>query len=765
MTGSLAHIDSQLDLATALERLCDLEKVIDTTESLTQTGHYEWSWDEECLKSCSIEYARIFGMTVPQVMDSQSCWDDFLKRIHPDDVEYYSQAVDGMSDTGLIDIRFRIQLEDNTIKHLREVGIVAKDLGKVGKCSFGILQDITEQVKRKRSLVYRDELAQQAEAITDIGHYIFDELSERYTYISEGFARINDSTVEAYMAKVNCLEDDLSDIHPDDRERVQAEYDRYLNTAGECAIEYRVIRSNGQIRWIGELNKARQVKDGKVSQTLGVIQDITVRVNREQALRFNAFIVSEVEEIADIGYFLFDEKMDRNIFISPGQARIVGLDIDTYCEKIVTKSDYIGLVYEEDQALVRESCEQDLNKQPEWKIEYRLLKPNGDLCWILEIGKAFKWGASGVEQSIGLVRDITNQKKIEQELLFKDTLANQAEAITDIGRFVYDELEEQYLFVSPGLGRILGVDEADLVLSSTTAGWDLGRVYEDDREYVKEAYANFFINKDTWQVEYRIVHADGKVRWVKEMGKAFLTNGGIVEQTVGVIQDITEKKNTEKALLQSRDTLEQQVLERTQELSNTVKQLEEQIEERKKVETELEFLANHDALTGLPSLRLCKDRLERLLAAARRSTQIIAVMFLDLDGFKKVNDTLGHEGGDQVLIATAKRIQREMREIDTIARIGGDEFIIIQSDLSKISDVKKIAANIIKKVSQPVLIDQNEVVVSASIGIALYPEDGATSEELMHAADKAMYEVKRSGKNNFGFANTNEPKQLYLTID
>jgi diguanylate cyclase (GGDEF)-like protein len=133
-------------------------------------------------------------------------------------------------------------------------------------------------------------------------------------------------------------------------------------------------------------------------------------------------------------------------------------------------------------------------------------------------------------------------------------------------------------------------------------------------------------------------------------------------------------------------------------------------------------------------------------------------MFLDLDGFKKVNDTLGHESGDQVLIATAKRIQQEMRETDTIARIGGDEFIIIQSDLSKIRDVKTIATNIIKKVSQPVLIDQNEVVVSASIGIALYPGDGATSDELMRAADKAMYEVKRSGKNSFGFANMNEPK-------
>ncbi len=138
---------------------------------------------------------------------------------------------------------------------------------------------------------------------------------------------------------------------------------------------------------------------------------------------------------------------------------------------------------------------------------------------------------------------------------YKVTLANQAEAITDVGHFFYDEVIEQYLFVSPGLARILGVDEDDLILSSATRHMDLARVHEQDRQYVKKVYDHFFINKDTWQVEYRIVHAGGEVRWLKEMGKAFETNGEIVQKTVGVIQDITEKKNIEQALLQSLKAL------------------------------------------------------------------------------------------------------------------------------------------------------------------------------------------------------------------
>lgn len=758
MTTSRTHKNDQIDLDAELSRLRDLERLIDSTEALAKIGHYEWDWERNCLASCSEEYARILGKTIPQVMEAEKSWQSTLKGIHPDDVESYIQAVDAMSDTGSFDIKYRVQFNGNEIKHVREIGIIEKNLNQTVSYVFGILQDISEQVDRERDLEDREELAQQAESITDIGHFIYDELNEKYIFMSEGFARIFGVTVDDLMARMQSTNDDLSDVHLDDRKRVSGEYRQYFNSAEECAIEYRITRSNGQVRWIRELLKARQVEDGKAIQTLGVAQDITEQVNREQELMFNATIVSEVEAIADIGYYLFDEKDDKHLFVSPGQARIVGLDVDTYYEKIVTNDDYINLVFAEDQALVRQVYEEDFHEGSERKLEYRVLKPDGEMCWVLEIGKAFKLNEAGVEQSIGLVRDITNQKRIEQELLYKDALANQAETITDIGHFVFDEIEDRFLFASPGFLNILGINEAELTSRQASKGKELVDVHVEDRAIVEKAYEIFLIYKDSWQVEYRLVRGSGEVRWVSEMGRTHLISHGVVHQTVGVLQDITEKKQTEQALLKSKETLEKQVLERTRELRNTVKQLQEQIEERKKVEAELDFLANHDALTGLPSLRLCKDRLERSLAAARRNKQMTAVMFLDLDGFKVINDALGHESGDQVLMATAKRIQQEIRETDTVARIGGDEFIIILSNISDISVVKTIADNLIRKISQPVLIDQTDVAVSASIGIALYPDHGDTSEQLMRVADKAMYEVKEGGKNNFAFADPNDLK-------
>jgi diguanylate cyclase (GGDEF)-like protein len=257
-------------------------------------------------------------------------------------------------------------------------------------------------------------------------------------------------------------------------------------------------------------------------------------------------------------------------------------------------------------------------------------------------------------------------------------------------------------------------------------------------------------------VEYRIRRADGEWRWIGEQCTTLRNDGGMLSKSIGVVQDITQQKNTERNLREARDFLEATVKDRTQELADTIIRLEEEIGEREKVTAELNFLANHDALTGLPSLRLCKDRLDRSLAEARRNQQKSAVMFLDLDGFKEINDTYGHEFGDLVLKVTADRIKAEIRETDTVARIGGDEFVIILSRVPELEIVERIASSLIRQISQAIRIVKYEVSVSASIGIALYPEHGSTSEDLIRTADKAMYLVKNSGKNNFQFYQQSE---------
>jgi diguanylate cyclase (GGDEF)-like protein/PAS domain S-box-containing protein len=484
------------------------------------------------------------------------------------------------------------------------------------------------------------------------------------------------------------------------------------------------------------------------------MQDITDQVLREQELTFKDAMASQAEAITDIGYFLFDTIEDRHLFVSQGQAKIVGLGIEEFQKRIKSMDDYLERIYEPDRDRIRQIYHNVMPSDDGWQVEYRVKRPDGELRWVREVGKVYKRSEKRVEQTIGVVQDVTGQKKIEQELRYKDAVANQAEAITDIGHFIYDEIRHQYLFVSPGLARIHGLTQSEFAEADITDVGGMQIVHPDDRETVEKAYDKFLAAGDGWQVEYRLLRADGAVRWVREMGKVHVTSHGIAEQTIGVLQDITAQKNAEREIIEARDTLEHQVVERTRELANTVKQLQVEIEEREKMTAELQFLANHDALTGLPSLRLCKDRLDQSLAEARRKRQTSAVMFLDLDGFKAINDRYGHEFGDSVLRATAERITSEIRETDTVARIGGDEFVIILSSLPESNIANRIAASLVRAIACPLNVDGIDVAVSASIGISLYPENGVTAEELIRSADQAMYCIKRAGKNSFGFVDS-----------
>ncbi len=612
---------SRLELEAEIERLRYRESLLAATERVAQIGHYEWNYDQDRLQSCSKTYAGIFNMTVDEVLKSWSSAAQLLQQIHPDDRDRYGADADVMQRTRSLDIEYRIVLADGEVKYVREIGVMVPEIDDVNQRAFGILQDMTNQVKNRRDLEYRDELARQAETITDIGHYIYDEENQRYLYLSEGCARIYGSTPHEYISRMQSYEDDLADIVEEDRDRIEEEYIRYRESGHECALEYRVRRiDDGKVRWVRELGRAKRTKNGRVVQTLGVVQDITERVAHEQ------------------------------------------------------------------------------------------------------------------------------------ELLFKDALANQAEAITDIGHFIYDEINQKYLFVSPGLAQIYGREAFDIVENMIGSERNLKLIHSDDRNRVQKVYDKFVAGGDEWRVDYRLMRNNGEVCWVREMGKAHLIGHSMAEQTIGVLQDITAQKNAEYEIIKTKENLELQVVIRTRELANTVKQLQVEIAEREKVTAELDFLANHDALTGLPSLRLCKDRLEHSLAEARRNQQKSAVMFLDLDGFKLINDTHGHELGDQVLKVIADRIKAEIRETDTVARIGGDEFLIILSSMPEAGISERIANSLIDQIASRILIGNVEVAVSASIGISLYPDHGATGEILIREADGAMYRVKREGKNNFGFA-------------
>ena len=177
------------------------------------------------------------------------------------------------------------------------------------------------------------------------------------------------------------------------------------------------------------------------------------------------------------------------------------------------------------------------------------------------------------------------------------------------------------------------------------------------------------------------------------------------------------------------------------------------ITEEKKLKNDLKHLAHHDDLTNLPNRMLFNDRLEQAIIKSNRAKSQLAVFFIDLDKFKPINDTLGHEVGDEVLMKVAKLLRSSLRSEDTLARIGGDEFTIIMENFSNIQNVSMIAQKLLEALRSPIMVGVNSLNLSLSIGISIYPQDADNAKMLLKLADEAMYVAKENGRDNYKFYN------------
>lgn len=184
--------------------------------------------------------------------------------------------------------------------------------------------------------------------------------------------------------------------------------------------------------------------------------------------------------------------------------------------------------------------------------------------------------------------------------------------------------------------------------------------------------------------------------------------------------------------------------------------------ERKRAEERLTYLAQYDQLTGLVNRTLFRDRLIHAMARSKRLQQLMGLMLLDLDRFKPVNDTLGHDAGDQVLKVVADRLKECVREVDTVARMGGDEFTIILEGLSQDEDITRVAERITKSLAEPFLLGAERASIGVSIGITVYPTDDHEIDDLLRHADTAMYRAKQQGGNSFQLYSPNNPPSSAL---
>ncbi len=266
--------------------------------------------------------------------------------------------------------------------------------------------------------------------------------------------------------------------------------------------------------------------------------------------------------------------------------------------------------------------------------------------------------------------------------------------------------EGKTIYESPAASRILGYPTGSLIGKTPFQA-----VHPGDADRAREAFETLATGSSPVFIELRYRRADGSWIWLETVGNNLLEHPG-VEGVVLTSRDVTERKHAE---------------ERAQ------------------------YLANYDILTGLPNRTLMYDRVSQAVAYAKRSRERIALLHFDVDRFKMINDSLGHDIGDEILKSAAERIKRCTREGDTVARVGGDEFTILMPDAGRLGDVTAFAAKILSEIAQPFPSEREDVFVSASIGVSMFPDDSRSPDSLIKHADAAMHSAKTLGRNNYQF--------------
>lgn len=234
----------------------------------------------------------------------------------------------------------------------------------------------------------------------------------------------------------------------------------------------------------------------------------------------------------------------------------------------------------------------------------------------------------------------------------------------------------------------------------------------EDTEHITAEVISAVQESGKWLGEVRMLHKDGRIGWVESMCVPIYDDNKQIVGALGINRDITKRKN----------------------------------------ETErLSHMAHYDQLTQIPNRNLLLDRISHLIAQSKRSEISFALLYIDLDKFKGINDTKGHAYGDLILIKAAMRLKRSIRNSDTIARIGGDEFVILLENISDKDKVSAMAQSLIETVNKKFVINNETFDLSCSIGIATYPDDGNTTDALLSTADKAMYKAKSKGHGIYEF--------------
>jgi diguanylate cyclase (GGDEF)-like protein/PAS domain S-box-containing protein len=449
---------------------------------------------------------------------------------------------------------------------------------------------------------------------------------------------------------------------------------------------------------VSQLIIAHRAPSGEVQYLSTIMRDLSEQKRNEQVLRESAASLRLAQQIGRLGSWESD-LVTNALSWSENMYRIACQDPESF---EVTRENWLRLVHPDDRPALLAVREDAVRGHRAFDIDHRVCRPDGTVLHVHQRAELVRDASGRPLKLVGIVQDITERKLAEEQLrLAGQVFESSGEAI------VITDPQRRVVSVNPAYTAITGYSREEVI------GRTPYELTPDLRSWERE--------QGVWEEVERTGLWQGEV-WDRRR------NGKIYPKWL--------------TLSAVRDTSAQVV--------NFIKIFSD-ISERKEREERVRHLAHHDFLTDLPNRVLLSDRVTQAISLAGRSRARVALLFLDLDRFKNVNDSLGHSIGDKLLQEVARRLRTSVRASDTVSRLGGDEFVILVPEVTDPGDVAVLAQKVLEVVSEPYAIEGHELISSPSIGIAVYPTDGPDVETLLRNADAAMYHAKESGRNNYQF--------------
>lgn len=489
-------------------------------------------------------------------------------------------------------------------------------------------------------------------------------------------------------------------IYPDDVDLLRQSMSRMLEENIIYELEHRILLPDGGVRWVKTCAHPYYSVNGTVERYLGITQDITDLKLREQSLLQINQRLGLAQKAAHAGLWDWDH-LSNKLYWSPELIELFGLSSDVEASFETWRS----LVHPDDLVAAESRIHESIKERKALHNQYRIILPDGCERWIDAIGETF-YAANGQPlKMMGICIDMTPRKLAEEEL----KLASLVYQNSSHAMLVTDQ-QNRIITINSAFTRLTGY-ALDEVIGRNPKILNSGRHSEAFFQTIWES-----LNATgSWTGEIWNRRKNGEIypEWLNI--NTIYAEDGSVQRRVALFSDITDRKRSEEMIWRQ---------------------------------------ANLDPLTGLPNRIYFGNLLEMEIKRAEREQKKLALMFIDLDRFKEVNDTLGHPMGDQLLQQASERMKGCLRETDIFARMGGDEFVIALTELTTATDAERVAHCLVECQQLPYSLGDSQLHTSISAGIALYPDDAEDAVVLLKQADQAMYVTKQQGRNGFRFFTT-----------